>query len=162
MRRRGQLFLIEVIISLSVLIILVTTLFATQNFSPPVSTTNLQQRGEQAIEALVESGNMFSYLNGANNSFYIQGNDIMNENDPLKLAVIDTLYSSLPIIANFKVHVERFNKINLFWEQIDIVNFELSLPSSGKLVTIEYYMPGFNGIFDEFVFRLSIWYEVQV
>lgn len=162
MRRRGQLFLIEVIISLSVLLILVTTLFATQNFSPPVGTSNLQQRGEQAIEALIESGDMFAYLEASNDSYYVQDNDIMDANDPLKIAITETIYASLPVIANFKVHVERNNTISSFWEQIDIINFELSLPSSGNLVIIEHYIPGFNGVFDEFIFRLSIWFEVDV
>ena len=62
MRRKGQLFLIEVIISLTVLIVLITALFATISFSPPISDNNLQIRGENAINSLVETGDLYDYL----------------------------------------------------------------------------------------------------
>ena len=87
---------------------------------------------------------MFSYLEASNYYYYIQENDFMDANGPLKIAVVETISASLPIIANFKVHVERNNVAGLLWEQMDIINFELSLPSSGEIVIIEHYIPSFK------------------
>ncbi|MDH5401512.1 MAG: hypothetical protein OEZ01_04400 [Candidatus Heimdallarchaeota archaeon] len=158
---KSQLFLIEVIVSLSVLIIIVTALFSTQNFTPPISTTNLQESGENAIKLLVESGELFLYFEAAFNNYDLNNLTLLSESDPSKIPVMNTITSSIPSIANYKATAYRYNSTQLDWQQIDIVNYE-SDSSGFDVVDVEYYAPGYNGIYQEIIFRLFLWYEVNI
>lgn len=160
MRRKGQLFVIEVLISLTILIVLVTALFSTINFSPPPSNSQLEEIGDNVIDRLVESGDLFSYFDGANYSYYTLYEDIFDNSNATKKAVSDTIASSIPLIANFKAFTYRYNTTEANWEQVDIMNFETTLPVKNNVVIVEYYTPGFNGQFVEFKFQIHIWYEV--
>ncbi|MCY3411664.1 MAG: hypothetical protein INQ03_08545 [Candidatus Heimdallarchaeota archaeon] len=169
MRRRGQLFLIEVIISLSVLLILVTTLFSTQTFTQPVDTSDLYTRGENAMTTLIDSGYLESYFYGANWSYYFKLGEIteqppfLYENDNItKSRVIDTIESSIPSIANYKAHTERYNPVDGVWDDIDTINYFASLPQGYNIVVLEYYCPGILGVYDQYKFRLYMWYEVEI
>ncbi len=162
MNRKGQLFLIEVIIAISVLLILVTTLFSTQNFSPPVQNSNLQESGEQAINSLVENGKLFTYLEGANYSYYQLGDDIWDETNSTKIDTANSIEASLPLIANFKVFTDRYNEVSNTWEQIDVINFAFPLPQGYDISIVEYYTPGFNGVYAQFKIKLFVWYEVDI
>jgi len=160
--KSGQLFLIEVIVALSVLLVLVSALFSLQTFSPTTSTTNLEERGASAIESLVETGTIFTYFDSANNSFYILDERNLDEGDVSKTSVTETIDTSIPIIAEFKVFTYRYNITISEWELLDTINFEVTTPSSNDISTLEYYSPGFNGVFAEFKFQLILWYEVKV
>ncbi len=166
MRRKGQLFVIEVLISLTILIVLVTALFSTINFSPPPSSSQLEEIGENVLDRLVETGEIFSYFEDANYSYYTLYEDIFDNSNETKKAVSDTITSSIPLIANYKAFTYRYNETvidleQVGWEQVDIINFETTLPVKNNIVIVEYYTPGFYGQFVEFKFQLHIWYEVE-
>ena len=161
MRRKGQLFVIEVLISLTILIVLVTALFSTINFSPPPSSTQLEEIGDNVIDRLVDSGDLFRYFEDASYSYYTLYEDIFDNSNETKVAVSDTITSSIPIIANYKAFTYRYNDTVTEWEQVDIINFETTLPVKNNIVIVEYYTPGFYGQFVEFKFQLHIWYEVE-
>ncbi|MHA2250251.1 MAG: hypothetical protein ACXAD7_07810 [Candidatus Kariarchaeaceae archaeon] len=163
--RRAQLFLIEVIIALTVLIVLVTILFSSQTLSPPQDQTNLDARGSNAINLLVESGELWTYYEFANYSYYTIGNKIFDENNVTKLGISNTIESAIPLIANFKVFVYRYNTTAISgeeWVRIDIINFSADSPTGSDIVIVEHYSPGFNGVFVPFKFQLNLWYEVVV
>jgi hypothetical protein len=159
--RRGQLFLIEVIIALSIMIILITALFTLQNFSSPTSNTNLDERGNNIIDSLVDDGLLFEYLEQANYSYYIVGSNIFDPQNTTKIEVYNSILAGIPTIANFKAFTERYSKTDNAWERIDIVNYELDLPTGSDIYTVEYYTPGFNGMYDQYKFTLNLWYEVD-
>lgn len=162
MKQRGQLFLIEVIIALSVLLILVTTLFATQTFTTPVEDTNLQERGEAVLVSMRDSGQLYEYIDGANYSHYTLGVDIWDLEDQ-NVTKIDTkknIEASLPLIANFRMITKRYT--NGIWDQIDVLNFETALPSGYDISIVEMYIPGYNGIYAQFTIKLYIWFEVEI
>lgn len=160
--RRGQLFLIEVIVALVVLIILITTLFSIQTFSPPPSQTNLQERGENVIDILEINGIIYDYFDLANDSYYIDNNRTVPSSNLVKTQVINTISSNIPTIADFKAFSERYNPILGNWERIDIIKFDTDIPNGVEIEVAEFYSPGFYGEFDQFKFQLLIWYEVNV
>ena len=165
MRKKGQLFLIEVIIAVTVLIVLVSALFAIQSFSPPPSDSNLKDRGDNIIENIRNSGILFDYFDAAFYSFYILKNrNIDNSNSSLfnsQNAVVKDIDAGLSSITNFKAFTERFNDTTGEWERLDTINFEVILPRGNDIVAVEYYTPGYNGVYAQFKFILFLWYEVS-
>ncbi len=162
MYRKAQLFLIEVIISLSILVILITALFSAVNFTNPTNTVDLHNRGVNAINSLEDSGDIYTYFDQANYSYYTLKEDIFDQTNITKKNVENTIMSNLPLIANFKAFTYRYNNTINTWEQIDVLKFENELPSGNDITVVEYYCPGFNGNFAEFKIQLFIWYEVLV
>ena len=161
MYRRGQLFLIEVIIALSVLVVLIAALFSVQTFSPPLDDTTLRQNGEAAISTMVDNGLMYKYLEDANYSYYTENEYILPPTNDTKIDVTTTIEGMLPSVANFKVYTQRYNTTSSSWDQIDIVHVQESFPSGSDLTIVDYYSPGFNGNFVQFKFQLFLWYEVS-
>lgn len=158
--RRGQLFLIEIIVALSILFVLIAALFSTQQFSPPADTSNLDQLGHEILSTLVDSDILFTYLEQASYSFYKIGERIFDNSNETKVLVFDTIESGIPLIAGFKAYAYQMNGGQ--WDRVDIVNFEVTLPSGSETIVNEYYTPGFNGVFIEYKFQLLLWFEVQI
>ena len=158
---RGQLFLIEIIVALSVLFMLITTLFATQTVTSPPPGNDLTDVGTNIVNSLTSSGKLYQYLTNANYSYYTLLSSIFDETNATKMAIKNAIESAIPIIANFKAYTYRNNTSTGQWELIDIVNYEAYTPSSSQISVVEQYIPGFNGVFDQFRFQLYIWYEVQ-
>ena len=155
-----QLFLIEVIVALTVLMVLITVLFSTQTISPPPTETNLNESGSNAISALVESGELWNYYDLANESYHVLGKARLEVSNVTKISVTNTIRSSIPVIANFKAYLYRYNSTLLAWVQIDVINFETNDPTSSDIVVVEHYSPGYNGVFAGFKFQLNLWYDV--
>ena len=159
--RRGQLFLMEMIVALTVLFALVTILFSNQQLSPPPTSNNLAEIGTNSLELLQESGHLYQYLDHANYSYYTLGESRLDANNQTKIDMHNTIRAAIPILADFKIFTYRFNSSLNQWLQIDIINFEAYTPSGTDISFSEIYVPGFNGIFDQFRVQLTIWFEVQ-
>ncbi|MHA2402929.1 MAG: hypothetical protein ACXADH_08080 [Candidatus Kariarchaeaceae archaeon] len=158
--KKGQLFLIEVIVALTVLMVLITVLFSTQTISPPPTETNLNESGSNAISALVDSGELWDYYDLANESYHVLGKSRLEVSNVTKISVTNTIHSSIPVIANFKAYLYRYNSTLLAWVQIDVINFETNDPTSSDIVVVEHYSPGYNGAFAGFKFQLNLWFDV--
>lgn len=158
--RKGQLFLIEMIIAVSVLLVLVTTLFSTQTITSPSDPNTLDGIGDEVIDLLVDSGYLYEYFGMANYSYYTLGQGTFDQLNSTKVLIGDTIASNIPLIANFKVQTWRYNPVLVQWESIDTINNEATTPTGTDISVTEFYIPGFNGGFDEFRFVLNIWYEV--
>lgn len=159
--RKGQLFLMEVIISLTVLFALITILFSNQQLTPPPTTNNLDDIGNNILNLLSEDLSLYDYITNANYSFYTLGSSLFDSNNQTKLDIFNTIKAGIPSLANFKTFVFRYNPSNALWDQIDIINFEAYTPSGSDITQTELYLPGFRGFFDQYRIQLSIWYEVQ-
>ncbi len=158
--RRGQLFLIEIIVALSILFVLIAALFSTQEFSPPADTSNLDQLGQEILSTLVNSRILFTYLEQASYSFYTLNQLIFDSTNETKVLVFDTIQSGIPLIAGFKAFAYQMTAGQ--WDRIDKVNAEAYIPGGSETVVNEYYTPGFNGVFTEYKFQLWLWFEVQI
>ena len=66
--RKGHAFLIEMIIAVSVLLVLVTTLFSTQTITSPTNPNALDGIGDEVMDILVDSGDLYDYFGMANYS----------------------------------------------------------------------------------------------
>jgi hypothetical protein len=159
--RKGQLFLMEVIVAITILFALVTILFSNQQLSPPPVSNNLDEIGNNTLHLLKDSGELYDYLIEANYSYFTLGLTLFDSNNQTKINIHNTIRSSIPILADFKVFVFRYNSSNVEWDQIDIINFESYTPAGSDITHTELYIPGFNGIFDTFRVQLSMWFEVQ-
>lgn len=153
--------MIEVIISISVLLVLVTALFGTQQLSPPPDSSNLQEVGENLLDAISNSGKLWEYYEDANYSYYTLDLRVFDSLNETKLDIINSIKSSIPLIANFKAFTYRFNPSTSSWDFIDTINFEAYTPSGSQITFVELYTPGFKGNFEQFKIQLSLWYEVQ-
>ncbi len=159
--RRAQLFVIEVIVALTVLIVLVSILFTPQSLSPPPNQSDLAGDGQNAISILVASGNLWKYFEAANYSFYDNNTGIiLDPNNDTKQPIANTIRSSIPLIANFKVFVYRYNNISQAWDRIDIINYEAYTPSGIDVEVVESYSIGYYDSFTPFIFQLNLWFEV--
>jgi hypothetical protein len=151
----------EVIVAITILFALVTILFSNQQLSPPPVSNNLDEIGNNTLDLLKDNGELFNYLINANYSYYVLGLNIFDSNNQTKIKIHDTVRSAIPILADFKVYVYRYNPSTIEWDQLDIVNFESYTPAGSDITQTELYIPGFNGLFDQYRIKLSIWYEVQ-
>ena len=133
--RRGQLFLMEIIVALTVLFALVTILFSNQQLSPPPTSNNLSEIGSNSLKLLQENGNLYQYLDQANYSYYILGESIFDANNQTKIDIQNTIRSAIPILANFKIFTFRYNSSLTQWQQIDIVN---SFRTSGCAILLHF------------------------
>jgi hypothetical protein len=143
------------------MIILITALFTLQSFSTPSSNTNLDERGNNILQSMKDSGLLFEYFAEANYSYYTVGDNIFDPQNTTKVEVYNSILAGIPTIANFKAFTYRYSEADSAWVRIDIVNFNLDLPTGSEIYTVEYYTPGINGIYDQFKFTLFLWYEVD-
>ncbi len=161
--RRAQLFVIEVIVALTVLIVLVSILFTPQSLSPPPNQSDLAGDGQNALSLLVKSGNLWKYFEAANYSYYDNTTGIiLDANNDTKQPIANTIRSSIPLIANFKAFVYRYNNLSDAWDRIDILNYEAYTPSGIDVEVVEYYFPGYYDLFIPFKFQLNLWFEVVI
>ena len=112
------------------------------------------------MDILVDSGDLYDYFAMANYSYYILGLTTFDDLNSTKVLIENTIDSNLPLVANFKTQTWRYNPVLLQWEFIDSINKEVTTPTGTEISVSEFYIPGFNGGFDEFRFVLNIWYEV--
>jgi hypothetical protein len=163
-KRRGQLFMIEVIVSVSVMVILITSLFAFQNISPPpIRTDHLVHDIEVAVLTLKEHGILYEFFDASKNSFFDEGIPLP-ETDETERQVVRALTTSLPTIVSLTIQLFYFDETTNTSIIINSAN-NVPIPPAASIQSYEYYSPGhYSEIYgyttDTYRFLVLAWYEV--
>ncbi len=161
MRSRAQLFIIEVVVAVTVLILLLSGLFSIQNTqSPPQSVENLEYQIEATLDALKDSHALYNYYDAAKER-YQAGSTLADSNDTA-LVIINAFRTVLPEAAEFTILL--YFRISGSFTPIDRLN-EVSIPSNVQLTSVEdismgHYSPVYGLVSDTYRIQVQAWYEV--
>lgn len=161
--KKAQLFVIEVIFSVALLLALTIFIFTVSTQQQETTTTNESMKGISkqvyaSLKDMRENLVLDHYIEKANTSFYTTSQFLDNAN-PQKLAVEETLQSTLT--NNYMFRATLFRNDNNQWRIIDMIHETQQPPQGARTITVEYFV---NTVFDvgapsyaiEDSFRLSI------
>lgn len=161
MQRKAQLFLIEVIISVSIMVILISALFSTQTITPPADDVNdLPAKAEAIIIALKENGLLYNYIDAAKTAF-LGGSELASTNST-EIEIIHAFTAGLPLTSQFTLRLYRNSGAS--YQLIDIAN-KVPIPGGANVANYEHYIPGYNSptygpLFEEYRFQVLLWYNI--
>ena len=135
-KKKGQLFLIEVFIALSVLILLMIALYQVEFTLKPTYQDNLMDIGFNALESLNNAGNLKPAV------YNLATNDLTNDLDDL-----------LPITVFWRMSVENeagVTLLTIYWERIP--------PADVSVGAIDYYLSSFDVNINAFrIIHMELW-----
>ncbi len=162
MNKRSQLFLIEVIVALSVLIILISSLFAAQNFPAPSKVDNSKSLDvlKSVTQELQSSGLLAKYEEAAKQQ-YLNGS-FLKDTNATEQQLVTAIYAGL--LPNTEFSVKLFYDTNGQgnFQLIDIANQDVPQIAVQQTTSFEYYSPGYYSSvygpsFDAFKFVITSW-----
>ena len=144
--KKGQLFIIEAFIAVSVMIIMVTALYEVQLATQLTPTLNLEDEVFITIRALDNIGNLDKYL-------YSLETGITADIELYKEIIEQAIYGSLPDNGQFLLYCENVTVSEVIPESW--INQYLTLPDS--TTGIDYLVTEVNGKFTEYIFHFQVW-----
>ena len=144
--KKGQLFIIEAFIAVSVMIIMVTALYEVQLATQLSPELNLEDEVFITIRALDNTGNLDKYL-------YSLETGITADIELYKKIIEQAIYGSLPDNGQFLLYCENVTVSEVIPESW--INQYLTLPDS--TTGIDYLVTEVNGKFTEYIFHFQIW-----
>ena len=162
MKKRSVLFIVEVIIAISVLLLLLGGLFAVQNrITPATDLSKLYDRVEICVNGLVEKRTIFDYFDAVNAT--LNSSLGVSDKNAMKLLITQALMTALPVTASFAIFTSIIDDSNLSLV-VDVINGPVN-PISEPAVHYEYYSQGYYSqtsssfVFTSFKFAVQAWYE---
>ncbi len=162
MKSKSQLFVIEVLVAVGVILILLTTLFSAQNFSEPIKddpSTELKYM-ENAVMELKRNGILYEYFDAARQA-YLSGTPL-SANSPVEQKLIQSIQSSLP--SNFEFLVSLYHDVNDngTFTLIDLANQNSPQSADSNILVYEYYSAAHNSVasgpvYERYRFQLTAW-----
>lgn len=144
--KKGQLFIIEAFIAVSVMIIMVTALYEVQIATQPTSEPNFHENIYSTMKALDNNGVLDDFVYALKIDSVV---DINNNKVIIQLA----LYNILPDNGEFRLHCENVTSsviITNSW-----INQHLSL--STEAIGIDYMITEIMGEYDPCIFHIHVW-----
>ena len=160
--RKAQLFVIEVIVAVSVVILLLSSLLSVQTLNdPPADVSELYDTAEAVVEALVESGDFYKYVDAAY-SAYLASNTL-SDSDVAASVIVKSLKAALPSTAKFKAFLSIRTPAGQF-SAIDSLNSD-PIPSQVEIANYQFFIEGYYSpvrghVNEAFIFLVQAWYEV--
>lgn len=162
MKSKSQLFVIEVLVAVGVILVLLTTLFAAQNFSEPIKddpSVDLSYM-ENAVKELKENGILFEYFDAARQAF-LSGSPL-SSSSATEQKLIASLRASLPSSFEFLVSLYHDINDNGTFTLIDLANQNSPQSADSNILVYEYYSGAHNSQVDgpsyqRFRFQLTAW-----
>jgi len=144
--KKGQLFIIEAFIAVSVMIIMVTALYEVQIATQPTSEPNFHENIYSTMKALDNNGVLddFVYALKIDSSADIATN---------KSIIQQAIYGILPDNGEFRLHCENITSSTIITNSW--VNQHLSL--SSEAIGIDYMITEIMGEYDPCIFHLHVW-----
>lgn len=135
-RKKGQLFLIEAFIALSVLVLLMIAIYQVEFSSTPNYQDDLSEIGFNALDSLNKAGELKPLV------FNLQSTDLANSLD-----------DALPENILWRLSVEDetgTTQFTVFWDR--------SPPASSSIGATDYFLYGYNDALDSYrVIHLELW-----
>ena len=144
--KKGQLFIIEAFIAVSVMIIMVTALYEVQLATQLSPELNLEDEVFITIRALDNTGTLDKYL-------YSLETGISADIELYKKIIEQAIYGSLPDNGQFLLFCENVTVSEVIPESW--INQHLTLPDS--TTGIDYLVTEVNGKFTEYIFHFQFW-----
>jgi hypothetical protein len=144
--KKGQLFIIEAFIAVSVMIIMVTALYEVQLATQPSTEPNFQEDIYNTLKLLDQTGFLDEYI------------VTVKTGSPAEIANIKTtlkqsIYGMLPDNGEFRLFCESLNNSSVVtngW-----INQGLTLPK--ETIGIDYLITEVNGEFESYIFHFQVW-----
>jgi hypothetical protein len=152
--KKGQLYLMEVLVALGVIIVMMVSLISFQVKTPPVEVeSSIESDIMTILIALDEEGLLANYAKADNeNNLAVKttlGNSIEN-----------TLRTQLPLSVQHNGSLLRYvsvvNGITV-WETRDSLN-SISAPDDIEIYSVEYLVPGYDSTFITYRIIIQAWY----
>jgi len=144
--KKGQLFIIEAFIAVSVMIIMVTALYEVQLATQPSSEPNFQEDIYNTLKLLDQNNILDEYIDT------VEGG-IAGEILAIKNRIRQSIYGALPDNGEFQLFVESMNSSNIISNSW--INRALILPK--ETVGIDYLVTEVNGEFESYIFHFQVW-----
>jgi hypothetical protein len=144
--KKGQLFIIEAFIAVSVMIIMVTALYEVQLATQPSTEPNFQEDIYNTLKLLDQTGFLDEYI------------VTVKTGSPTEIASIkstlkQSIYGMLPDNGEFQLFCESLNTGSVVtngW-----INQGLTLPK--ETIGIDYLIIEVNGEFESYIFHFQVW-----
>ena len=149
--KRGQLFLIEVLIAVSVLVIMVAALGKVTTSVDVKPDTNLDEQGLALLTELDQQGLLEKYA-----AAIASGSSVnIANNRTLLISIIDTTLSDN---VEYKLQFFTLSAGNWVEDTTAALNSQVTVPATVDLTVVEYVIPGYGTTLQATTFRLSLWY----
>jgi hypothetical protein len=138
--KKGQLFLIEVFIALTVLILLMAAVYRVEFTTVPNYRRSLSLIGYDALDSMNQAGELKPYVyNNLTTQFTTSLEDILPENILWRMSVED------------ESNVVQFS---IYWNRVP--------PTDGSVGVTEYFLYGFETNLEGYrIIHLELWYLVE-
>lgn len=144
--KKGQLFIIEAFIAVSVMIIMVTALYEVQLATQPSTEPNFQDDIYNTLKLLDQKGILDEYITTIQIG-------TSGEIAAIKSLIKQSIYGTLPDNGEFTLFCEDLDTGNVLANSE--INQALILPK--ETVGIDYLVTEVNGIFESYVFHFQVW-----
>jgi len=135
-KRRGQLFLIEVFIALSVLILLMIAIYQVEFSSDETYPDNLSEIGYNTLEALNQAGTLKPLV------YNLQTTELTNILDN---ALAENVFWRLSVEDDTGTNI-----FSLYWERTP--------PADASVGVVDYFLFGYDTILNQYrVIHLELW-----
>ncbi|MHA1953351.1 MAG: hypothetical protein ACW96U_05350 [Candidatus Heimdallarchaeaceae archaeon] len=144
--KKGQLFIIEAFIAVSVMIIMVTALYEVQLATQPSSEPNFQEDIYNTLKLLDKNGILDEYIVTVQNGSAIEIANIKN-------TIKQSVYGILPDNGEFQLFCENMASsgvVSNSW-----INQALILPKES--IGIDYLITEINGEFESYIYHFQVW-----
>lgn len=147
--KKGQLFIIEAFIAVSVMIIMVTALYEVQLATQPPVEPSFHEEVYFSLQTLDNNGILDSYIYSVENSLSV---DVVYYREIIKQAI----YGALPDHGEFKLNYE-----NLLTSTIVVGSWiNENLDIADTVVSIDYLILEVYGEYTPYTIHLQVWLKV--
>ena len=144
--KKGQLFIIEAFIAVSVMIIMVTALYEVQLATQPSSEPNFQEDIYNTLKLLDKKGILDEYIVTVETG---SAGEIAN----IKNIIKQSVYGVLPDNGEFQLFCENMASSNVVSDSW--INQALILPKES--IGIDYLITEINGEFESYIYHFQVW-----
>ncbi|MHA1911384.1 MAG: hypothetical protein ACTSYA_06785 [Candidatus Kariarchaeaceae archaeon] len=152
--KKGQLYLIEVLVALGVIIVMMVSLISFQVKTPPVDVeSSIEHDIMTILIALDEQGILANYAKADNE------NDIASKTS-LGASIEDTFRTQLPISIQYNGSLFRYDSVIngiTVWETRDSLN-SIFAPDDINVYSVEYLIPGYDSTLITYRIIILAWY----
>jgi len=144
--KKGQLFVIEAFIAVSVMILMVAAIYEVQLATYPPKEQKYDDLAYTILESLDKSGTLDDYISTLKRG-------TTSEIESFTASIRSTIYASLPDNGDFYFYCKNISSNQVIEDSI--INSPSQKPSD--TVAAEYLITEINGLHEPYLFHLSIW-----
>ncbi|NPD87857.1 MAG: hypothetical protein HGN29_03990 [Asgard group archaeon] len=144
--KKGQLFIIEAFIAVSVMIIMVTALYEVQLATQPSTEPNFQEDIYNTLKLLDKNGILDEYIVTVETGSAVEITNIKN-------TIKQAIYGVLPDNGEFQLYCENMESIDVVINSW--INQALILPK--ETIGIDYLITEVNGEFESYIYHFQVW-----